>query len=335
MRIPVSIFRGYGLARGSRRRCDRATAHLAAPGAQLSDAEDGEHYSRPRPAAEFWASRRSPMHLARFPRARMFPAPTPLEKLDEPVPPTGRAGDLDQARRLHRGGERRQQGAQAGVAGRRGAGPGRGPPGDAGGGAVQPRAADRRGGAPVWHEMHRAAGASGGDQRPRLPEQRQRAAGQAVRLRDRVRAVRAGHERRGGGEGRGAARRGGEAIRDPGRRVEPGGRAGLRLLRAGTGAAGGRDGAADRPRWSPRPAVPGRMPGWWSGCRAATRGCRCWGSACAIRRTGRRRWCTRLAEATADYVGVRGGIPRAAVEANCDYIGAGYGQPTQAWARRS
>ncbi|HTW69137.1 MAG TPA: D-cysteine desulfhydrase [Acetobacteraceae bacterium] len=37
-----------------------------------------------------------------------------------------------------------------------------------------------------------------------------------------------------------------------------------------------------------------------------------------------------LAEATADYVGVRGGIPRAAVEANCDYIGAGYGQPTEA-----
>ena len=36
-----------------------------------------------------------------------------------------------------------------------------------------------------------------------------------------------------------------------------------------------------------------------------------------------------LAEATADYVGMRGGIPRAAVEANCDYIGAGYGQPTR------
>jgi len=37
-----------------------------------------------------------------------------------------------------------------------------------------------------------------------------------------------------------------------------------------------------------------------------------------------------LAEATAEYVGVRGGIPRASVEANCDYIGAGYGQPTEA-----
>jgi L-cysteate sulfo-lyase len=37
----------------------------------------------------------------------------------------------------------------------------------------------------------------------------------------------------------------------------------------------------------------------------------------------------RLAEATADYVGVRGGIARAAVMANCDYVGPGYGQPTE------
>ena len=36
----------------------------------------------------------------------------------------------------------------------------------------------------------------------------------------------------------------------------------------------------------------------------------------------------RLAEATADFVGVRGGIARTAVAANCDYVGPGYGQPT-------
>ena len=36
----------------------------------------------------------------------------------------------------------------------------------------------------------------------------------------------------------------------------------------------------------------------------------------------------RLAEATADYVGMRGGIARSAVVANCDYVGPGYGQPT-------
>ncbi len=36
----------------------------------------------------------------------------------------------------------------------------------------------------------------------------------------------------------------------------------------------------------------------------------------------------RLAAATADYVGVRGGIARSAVVANCDYVGPGYGQPT-------
>jgi L-cysteate sulfo-lyase len=37
----------------------------------------------------------------------------------------------------------------------------------------------------------------------------------------------------------------------------------------------------------------------------------------------------RLAQEAAEFVGVRGGIPREAVEANCDYVGPGYGQPTQ------
>ena len=36
----------------------------------------------------------------------------------------------------------------------------------------------------------------------------------------------------------------------------------------------------------------------------------------------------RLAEATAAYLGLAGGIRRDAVEANCDYVGPGYGQPT-------
>src|SRR3984957_14319472 len=36
----------------------------------------------------------------------------------------------------------------------------------------------------------------------------------------------------------------------------------------------------------------------------------------------------RLAEATAHFVGMRGGIARSAVMANCDYVGPGYGQPT-------
>ena len=40
----------------------------------------------------------------------------------------------------------------------------------------------------------------------------------------------------------------------------------------------------------------------------------------------------RLAEATADYVGVRGGIARSAVVANCDYVGEGYGIPTPGMA---
>jgi len=40
----------------------------------------------------------------------------------------------------------------------------------------------------------------------------------------------------------------------------------------------------------------------------------------------------RLAEATAEYCGVRGGIPRESVEANCDYDGDGYGIPTAGMA---
>jgi L-cysteate sulfo-lyase len=39
-----------------------------------------------------------------------------------------------------------------------------------------------------------------------------------------------------------------------------------------------------------------------------------------------------LAERTADKLGVRGGVPRDAVRANCDYVGAGYGIPTEGMA---
>src|SRR4051812_26672106 len=37
----------------------------------------------------------------------------------------------------------------------------------------------------------------------------------------------------------------------------------------------------------------------------------------------------RLAEATAEYVGLKGGIRRESVAANCDYVGEGYGIPTE------
>jgi L-cysteate sulfo-lyase len=40
----------------------------------------------------------------------------------------------------------------------------------------------------------------------------------------------------------------------------------------------------------------------------------------------------KLAQEVAEYVGVRGGVPRDAVEANCDYVGPGYGQPTEGMA---
>ena len=38
----------------------------------------------------------------------------------------------------------------------------------------------------------------------------------------------------------------------------------------------------------------------------------------------------RLAQETAQYVGIGAGVPRQAVVANCDYVGAGYGIPTEA-----
>ena len=177
----------------------------------------------------------------------LLPGPDAAGAAGQPLAPPGRAGDLDQARRLHGGRHRRQQGAQAGMAGRRGAGPGRRPPGHPGRGAVQPRAPDRGGGPQAGHEVHRAAGAPGGDQRPRLPEQRQRVAGPAVRLRHRIPPDRPGHERGSRGQGPGAARGRREAVCDPGRRLQPGGRAGLRVLRAGADAAGRRDGPAHRP----------------------------------------------------------------------------------------
>ncbi|MCW3473872.1 D-cysteate sulfo-lyase [Limobrevibacterium gyesilva] len=40
----------------------------------------------------------------------------------------------------------------------------------------------------------------------------------------------------------------------------------------------------------------------------------------------------KLAEATAEKLGLKGGIRREAVEANCDYVGAGYGIPTEGMA---
>jgi L-cysteate sulfo-lyase len=40
----------------------------------------------------------------------------------------------------------------------------------------------------------------------------------------------------------------------------------------------------------------------------------------------------KLAEATAEKLGFKGGIPQDAVEANCDYVGEGYGIPTEGMA---
>ena len=133
------------------------------------------------------------------------------------------------------------------MAGRRGPSAGRDPPRDPGRGAIKPRPSDRRRGTPLRHEVHRPAGAPHRDQRSRLPQQRQRAARSAVRLRHRVSPERPGHECRGRGQGRATPRGRREGLRHPRRRLQHRRRPRLRLLRPGTRAAGRRDGPANRP----------------------------------------------------------------------------------------
>ena len=178
------------------------------------------------------------MHLARFPRVRLFPTPTPLEKLtnlsrhlggpeiwikrdDCTVVATGG----NKVRKLEwLVGEAQAQGANHLVTQ----------------GAVQSNhvrqtaAVARRFGmkctALLEHRIDtndRDYLNSGNVLLDRLFD-----------TRDRVPPGRHRHERRGGGEGRGSARGRREAICDSGRRLQPGRRAGLCLLRAGTDAAG-------------------------------------------------------------------------------------------------
>ena len=85
------------------------------------------------------------MHLARFPRVRLFPAPTPLERLDNLSRTLGGPEiwiKRDDCTVVATGGNKVRK---AGVADRRGENPGRHPHRDPGGGAVEPCAADRRG----------------------------------------------------------------------------------------------------------------------------------------------------------------------------------------------
>ena len=154
---------------------------------------------------------------------------------------------LDQARRLHGPGRRRQQDAQAGVPARGGAGGGGRHPGDPGRDPVQPRAPDGGGRGGPWaglrdhprgpHRLHRG----------RLCGERQRPAGPAVRGRDPRRAGRLGHERRAGDHGRCGARPRRQPLCHSRRRLQSRRRARLCRLRPGDRHPGRRDGSADRP----------------------------------------------------------------------------------------
>ena len=59
------------------------------------------------------------MNLGRFARIRLAHLPTPLEYLPRLSRALRRSGGVDQARRLHRSVERRQQDSQAGISARR------------------------------------------------------------------------------------------------------------------------------------------------------------------------------------------------------------------------
>ena len=86
------------------------------------------------------------MHLARFPRVRLFPAPTPLERLDNLTRHLGGPEiwiKRDDCTVVATGGNKVRK-LEFLVGEARGAG--RRPPGHPGRGAVQPRAPDRRGG---------------------------------------------------------------------------------------------------------------------------------------------------------------------------------------------
>ena len=190
------------------------------------------------------------MALADFPRHPLTFGPSPVH----PLPRSQRTchrrkrrADLGQARRLQRRSRvRRQQDAQAGVPGPRGARAGRGHAGLDRRLPVQPHPAGRRGRRAPRHEVRAGPGELGpgldrpaehpGRQHPDEPGHGRRGAARPGRLRHRVpRLLASGARRR-----RGARR---EAVRDPGGRVgPPAGRSRLRRL----GVRGGRAGARAR-----------------------------------------------------------------------------------------
>jgi L-cysteate sulfo-lyase len=76
----------------------------------------------------------------------------------------------------------------------------------------------------------------------------------------------------------------------------------------------------------------GTQAGLVAGFTALTSGIRVLGIGVRLPRDRQEANVHRLAEATAQKLGLKGGIPRDAVEANCDYVGAGYGIPTDGMA---
>ncbi len=150
----------------------------------------------------------------------------------------GGAATVDQARRLHGAVERRQQDAQARIPDRRGARQGRGHDHHPGRDAVEPRAPDRGGRGALRPRMPHAARGSHRLPVARLHAERQCASGPAARRIAVQAAGRDGHECGDGKARRRASRQGQEALCHSRRRIQCGGCARLRQLRAGIGRAG-------------------------------------------------------------------------------------------------
>ncbi|MBU6499293.1 MAG: D-cysteine desulfhydrase [Rhodospirillales bacterium] len=76
----------------------------------------------------------------------------------------------------------------------------------------------------------------------------------------------------------------------------------------------------------------GTQAGLVAGLEALNSGIRVLGIGVRLPRERQEENVHKLAEATAAKLGLKGGIRRDAVEANCDYVGAGYGIPTEGMA---
>ena len=178
------------------------------------------------------------MNLARFPRIRFAHLPTPLEYLPNLSKALERAGDLDQARRLHRNVHGRQQDPQTRVPARGSPRSSRGHRSDAGRDAIKSCPANRGMCRKNAHRLPHTARRSDRQDGPRLQRKRQRAPGLLAWCERRALRGQSGYERRTRQGRRKILKRRAQALSHSRRRIESHRRARLRECRHGTHRAG-------------------------------------------------------------------------------------------------